>query len=59
MKCPHCNTEINSHRNPTPTVDIIIEVGNQIVLIERRFRHMAGHCPAALLITARPTKQLH
>lgn len=36
MKCPHCNTEIESHRNPTPTVDIIIEIGDQIVLIERK-----------------------
>ena len=36
MKCPHCNTEIKTHRNPTPTVDIIIEIGDQIVLIERK-----------------------
>jgi 8-oxo-dGTP diphosphatase len=36
MKCPHCNAEIESHRNPTPTVDIIIEIGDQIVLIERK-----------------------
>ncbi len=36
MKCPQCNTEIECYRNPTPTVDIIIEIGNQIVLIERK-----------------------
>jgi ADP-ribose pyrophosphatase YjhB (NUDIX family) len=36
MKCPHCNAEIESHRNPTPTVDIIIEIDDRIVLIERR-----------------------
>ena len=36
MQCPHCKTEIESHRNPTPTVDIIIEIGEQIVLIERK-----------------------
>ncbi|MGB3209739.1 MAG: NUDIX hydrolase [Desulforhopalus sp.] len=36
MKCPHCKAEIDSHRNPTPTVDIIIEIGEQIVLIERK-----------------------
>mgnify|MGYP002630078507 CR=1 FL=1 len=36
MKCPHCKAEIESHRNPTPTVDIIIEIGDQIVLIERK-----------------------
>lgn len=36
MQCPHCKAEIESHRNPTPTVDIIIEIGEQIVLIERK-----------------------
>jgi len=36
MKCPHCNAEIESHRNPTPTVDIIIEIDKKIVLIERK-----------------------
>jgi ADP-ribose pyrophosphatase YjhB (NUDIX family) len=35
MHCPHCNQPVNIHRNPTPTVDIIIEVGDRIVLIER------------------------
>jgi len=36
MKCPHCHTEIETFRNPTPTVDIIIEIGEKIVLIERK-----------------------
>ena len=36
MKCPHCNTEIESYRNPKPTVDIIIEISDRIVLIERK-----------------------
>jgi len=36
MKCPECKTEIPCHRNPVPTVDIIIEIKEQIVLIERR-----------------------
>lgn len=36
MKCPQCNCEIASHRNPVPTVDIIIEIGDRIVLIERK-----------------------
>lgn len=36
MKCPHCQAEIKTFRNPTPTVDIIIEIGEQIVLIERK-----------------------
>ena len=36
MQCPHCNKEVTPYRNPTPTVDIIIEVGSKIVLIERK-----------------------
>ncbi len=35
MKCPHCKEEVEPFRNPTPTVDIIIEIGSAIVLIER------------------------
>ncbi len=36
MKCPHCDNEISTYKNPTPTVDIIIEVGEDIVLVKRR-----------------------
>jgi len=36
MKCPHCNRAIEQPRNPIPTVDIIIEVNNKIVLIKRK-----------------------
>lgn len=36
MKCPHCQKPIEVYRNPTPTVDIIIEIGDDIVLIERK-----------------------
>ncbi|PID43425.1 MAG: NUDIX hydrolase [Proteobacteria bacterium] len=35
MKCPHCNQSIVP-RNPVPTVDIIIEIGEKIVLIKRK-----------------------
>jgi len=35
MKCPHCSKQLETHKNPIPTVDIIIEIGNKIVLIER------------------------
>lgn len=35
MKCPECNSEVQIYQNPTPTVDIIIEIADQIVLIER------------------------
>ena len=36
MQCPNCKEEIIAHRNPVPTVDIIIEVNGKIVLIERK-----------------------
>jgi 8-oxo-dGTP diphosphatase len=34
MKCPHCR-QVLTPRNPVPTVDIIIEIEAEIVLIER------------------------
>ncbi len=37
IKCPKCGNELEVYRNPIPTVDIIIEVGpNEIVLIKRK-----------------------
>ncbi|MGD9948529.1 MAG: NUDIX domain-containing protein [Desulfobulbus sp.] len=36
MQCPSCGTRISVYRNPTPTVDIIIETEGGIVLIERK-----------------------
>ncbi len=36
MRCPHCQKTIQVYRNPVPTVDIIIEVGREIVLIKRK-----------------------
>ena len=39
MKCPHCGREIKSFKNPLPTVDIIIEMGERpksVVLVSRK-----------------------
>ncbi|MBW6521248.1 MAG: NUDIX hydrolase [Desulfoarculaceae bacterium] len=36
MNCPHCHAKIPTFRNPVPTVDIIIEIGEEIVLIKRK-----------------------
>lgn len=36
MRCPHCHCQIETFRNPAPTVDIIIEIDGGIVLIERK-----------------------
>jgi ADP-ribose pyrophosphatase YjhB (NUDIX family) len=35
MRCPHCQKPIQVYRNPVPTVDIIIEIKEAIVLIKR------------------------
>lgn len=36
MNCPCCGHQITLHKNPVPTVDIIIEIRGGIVLIERK-----------------------
>ncbi len=36
LRCPHCQKEVEAYRNPFPTVDLIIEVDEQIVLIRRK-----------------------
>lgn len=35
MKCSHCGANLPDFKNPVPTVDIIIEIEEGIVLIER------------------------
>lgn len=36
LSCPKCGAVVQSFRNPFPTVDIIIRIDQQIVLIERK-----------------------
>lgn len=36
LTCPQCGATVKTFRNPFPTVDIIIRVDEQIVLIERK-----------------------
>ena len=36
LTCPSCGSDVKQYHNPFPTVDIIIELDNGIVLIERR-----------------------
>ena len=36
LTCPSCGNSVAIYRNPFPTVDIIIETNNGIVLIDRR-----------------------
>ena len=36
LLCPHCGKIVKAYRNPFPTVDIIIEMDEGIVLIKRK-----------------------
>ena len=36
LACPSCGAKVKSYRNPLPTVDVIIELPEGIVLIERK-----------------------
>lgn len=36
IRCQACGEEIRLHRNPAPTVDIIIEIKGGIVLVQRK-----------------------
>ena len=36
LRCPRCDTMVKEYHNPFPTVDVIIEEGDQVVLILRR-----------------------
>jgi ADP-ribose pyrophosphatase YjhB (NUDIX family) len=37
IRCPHCQNEIDIYQNPLPTVDIIIEINSEgIILIKRK-----------------------
>lgn len=37
IRCPRCQNEIEVYRNPIPTVDVIIEMGSEgVVLIKRK-----------------------
>jgi ADP-ribose pyrophosphatase YjhB (NUDIX family) len=36
VSCPHCGHTVALYKNPIPTGDVIIRIGNGIVLIKRR-----------------------
>lgn len=36
LHCPHCGKVVEKYRNPLPTVDIVIETQEGIVLIKRK-----------------------
>lgn len=48
--CPHCGGETESYRNPVPTVDIIIEVGDgKIVMIRRKNEPLGWAIPGGFV----------
>ncbi len=36
ISCPHCGKDVKKYKNPIPTVDIIIEINDGIILIKRK-----------------------
>ena len=36
IPCPGCGYQIERHKNPFPTVDVIVEIGNKVLLVKRR-----------------------
>lgn len=36
LTCPSCGSPVKQYKNPFPTVDVIIEINERIVLIERK-----------------------
>ncbi len=49
LACPSCGTAVKSYRNPFPTVDIIIEINSQIVLIERKNEPLGWALPGGFV----------
>jgi len=49
IPCPKCGAAVEKFRNPVPTVDIIIEVENQIILIERKNEPYGWAIPGGFL----------
>lgn len=49
LTCPNCGTAVKSYRNPFPTVDIIIEIRGEIVLIERKNEPLGWALPGGFV----------
>ena len=49
LACPACGAKVKEYRNPLPTVDIIIELPEGIVLIERRNKPFGWAIPGGFV----------
>ena len=47
--CPACGQAIPAHKNPAPTVDIIITVGGGVVLVKRKNPPLAWALPGGFV----------
>lgn len=50
IPCPQCGSAVQAHKNPVPTVDIVIaEKGRGVVLVERRFPPLGWALPGGFV----------
>jgi 8-oxo-dGTP diphosphatase len=49
LSCPVCGNKVKSYLNPIPTVDIIIEVTDGIILIERKNEPLGWALPGGFV----------
>jgi 8-oxo-dGTP diphosphatase len=49
MECPNCGYHFKNYKNPLPTVDIIIETMDGIVLIERKNKPLGWALPGGFV----------
>jgi 8-oxo-dGTP diphosphatase len=49
LECPRCGAKVKDYQNPVPTVDIIIEIENGIVLIERKNEPLGWALPGGFV----------
>ena len=49
LACPACGAKVKEYQNPLPTVDVIIELAEGIVLIERRNEPLGWAIPGGFV----------
>ncbi|MDP2106251.1 MAG: NUDIX hydrolase [Desulfobulbaceae bacterium] len=49
MNCPQCGHSIPTPKHPVPTVDIIIQINNGIVLVKRRYPPLGWALPGGFV----------
>lgn len=57
MICTHCGQALPAHKNPAPTVDIIIQLNGGIVLIKRRNPPLGWALPGGFVDYGEPLEE--